>query len=197
MESIRLYLPETAYAPEVATLSVGLYAPVEGYRLGITAADGSGLGDALPLADVTIQSLPGTYPNPQNQNFNDEIRLVGYDYDRRTLAAGEPLTVRLYWEALQEVPPDYLAEVGLRRPPGEPWDQVWSMTTPLVPQISNWQVGFVIMTEHVLETAVAPADYVVHVALLDPSTRQTQNIIAADGHWIDDHLLLARIRIEP
>ena len=197
VESIRLYLPETAYAPETATLSVGLYAPVEGYRLGITAADGTGLGDALPLAQIAIQPNAGKYPNPQNQNFNDQIKLVGYAYDRRVLATGEPLTLRLYWEGLQNVPPDYQIEVALRRPPGEAWEQVWGMTTRLLPPTDSWQVGYVVITEHVLETAVPPGEYLIHVALIDARTQTAENIVAEDGHWLDDHLLLARVRIEP
>ena len=197
VESIRLYLPETAYAPAQATLSMGLYAPVEGYRLGITAADGAGLGDAFELAQVAILPLPGDYANAQNQNFNNEIRLVGYEYDRRILAAGEPLTLRLYWQALQNTPPDYLVAVGLRRPPGEDWDQVWGTTARLLPQVSLWQAGWMVMTEHVLETAVAPGEYLVNLALIDAGTQAAQNIIAEDGHWIDNRLQLARVRIEP
>lgn len=197
VESIRLYLPETAYAPETATLRVGLYAPVEGYRLGITAVDGTGLGDAFTLTDVAIQSLGGAYPNTQNQNFNNEIRLVGYAYDRRVLAAGEPLMLQLYWEALQDVPPNYLVEVGLRRPPGEDWDQVERTTTLLVPQISNWQRGYMMMTEHPLETAVASGEYIVHLALHDATTGEAQNIVGEDGRWIDNRLQLARVRITP
>ncbi len=197
VESLRLYLPETAYAPETATLRVGLYAPVEGYRLGITAVDGTGLGDALTLAEIAIAPLVGAYPNLQNQNFNNETRLVGYAYDRRILAAGEPLTLRLYWESLQDGPPDYEIEVGLRRPPGEDWDQVWGTAVRPVPPTSSWQKGQVVVTEHVLATAVTPGEYHIHIALLDAVMERAQNIVGEDGHWIDDQLLLARIRIEP
>ncbi|MCA9932449.1 MAG: phospholipid carrier-dependent glycosyltransferase [Anaerolineales bacterium] len=195
VESIRLYLPETAYALEMATLSVGLYAPVEGYRLGITAVGGTGLGDALTLTQIAIQSNAGEYPNPQNYNFNDQVRLVGYAYDKRVLAAGEPLTLRLYWQALVDNPMGYEVEVGLRRSPGEDWDAVSSMRQEL--PTAEWRAGEVMVTEYVLETAVPPDNYLIHVALIDTSTQTAQNILAEDGHWIDDHLLLAIIRIEP
>lgn len=195
VESIRLYLPETAYAPAQATLSMGLYAPVEGYRLGITAADGTGLGDAFELAQVAILPLPGDYANAQNQNFNNEIRLVGYEYNRRILAAGEPLTLRLYWQALMDSPPDYDIEVALRQPPGEAWHQVWGMAARPPRPTSQWRAGEFVVTEHVLETAVAPGDYLVHIALVDAASRKAQNIVGEGGYWIDDHLLLARVKI--
>jgi hypothetical protein len=33
--------------------------------------------------------------------------------------------------------------------------------------------------------------------LVDSMTKEPQNIVAEDGHWIDNHLLLARVQIRP
>lgn len=196
VETIRLYVPETAYTPDTAVLRVGFYAPDEGYRLGITAPDGTGLGDALTLAKVQIEPLPGvTYPNAQNQNFNNEIRLVGYAYSQRDLLAGTPLTVTLYWQMEQDAPMDYLVEVHLRESPGEFWNTFARADLPLQPSTSAWQKGQQFTTTHVLATAVPANTYLIHVALIDSSTYIPQNIVAEDGHWLDNHLLLARVRI--
>src|SRR5690606_25620898 len=117
VDSIRLYLPETAYTPETATLSVGLAGP--DYRLGITGPQGEGWGDALPLA--TLELLPATHlydgaeeiPNPLDQNYENQLRLMGYAYDTRQLAPGEPLAVTLYWRALPDVREAYRVQLQL------------------------------------------------------------------------------------
>ena len=104
VERLQLYVPETAYVPADAELRVGHYAPGDGYRLGITdAATGEGLGDAFPLGEVTSSPAAGLgeRPNPGDYNFEEQLRLTGYAYDRRLLQPGEPLNVTLYWEMLQ------------------------------------------------------------------------------------------------
>jgi hypothetical protein len=200
VESIRLYVPETAYTPAAATLSVGFYAADEGYRLGITGPDGSGLGDALPLGTVQIAPAEAdtAVPNPGDYNFNDEIRLVGYEYNQRQVRAGQPLAVTLYWEALMESPPDYELEIQLRRPPGEAWHTVQGATERPQPPTPAWPPGALTVTRREIETtAVPPGEYTVHVALIDRETKAPQNIVAEDGHWLDNHVLLGKVRIRP
>ena len=207
VESIRLVLPETTYTPATATLSVGLYAP-DGYRLAIADAGGDALGDALELATVTIAPLSGPdeasgdYPNLLDQNFNNEIRLVGYEYDRRTVSTGESLTVTLYWEALPAVAAGYIVEVHLCDESCQPWNVRGTAVNPLPDSQSptpGWNSGQVIQDSYVLpiHEDLAPGSYLIHVALLDDMTKEPHNIIAEDGHWIDNRLLLARVRIEP
>lgn len=200
VESIRLYVPETAYTPVTATLSAGFYAADEGYRLGITGPDGTGLGDALPLGTVQIApaAAEAPVPNPGNYNFDNEIRLAGYEYDQRQITAGQPLTVTLYWEALEDTPPDYNLEIELRQPPGEDWHTVKGEGRRPQPPTTSWTPGVITMTRRAVETtAVLPGEYTVHVALIDRESKAPQNIVAEDGHWLDDHLLLGKVQIRP
>ncbi|HEX6384959.1 MAG TPA: hypothetical protein VF177_09845, partial [Anaerolineae bacterium] len=207
VESIRLYVPETAYVPATATLSVGLYAP-DAYRLAIMDAEGTMLGDALELGTVTIAPLSrlaevsGNYPNLLDQNFNGEIRLAGYEYNRRTVRAGGSLTVTLYWEALRDVTTDYIVQVHLCDELCQPWNvRETAEGRPRGGQLptSTWTDGQVVQDSHVLSIAkdLPSGSYLIHVALIDAMTKEPQNIIAEDGHWIDNRLLLARVRIEP
>jgi hypothetical protein len=196
VESIRLYLPETTYTPAQASLSIGLYAPVEGYRLGITADDGTGLGDTLVLGQVTILPQDGSsLPNALDQNFNNEIRLLGYEYDKRVLQPGEILTVTLYWEALS-VPEDYEIQVHLV-------DENDSVRTTAdhrpTPPTTQWQPGQQVQTQHqfTISPDLSPGDYIIHAALLAIKSQKRQNIVAEDGHWINDHLSLSRVNISP
>ena len=197
VESIRLYLPETVYTPVQAKLSIGLYAPVEGYRLGITAGDGTGLGDALVLGDVTVEPTAVTnIPNPLDQNFNNEIRLVGYEYDQRAAHPGDTINITLYWETVGQ-PANYDIQVALL----ESWGAVreTAVNNPIPPPTSQWQANQSIQTQHQLTIpANLPQNsYHIHVALLDTTDQTRQNIVAEDGHWLNDHVLLSKVVITP
>jgi hypothetical protein len=204
IESIRLYVPETAYTPATATLSVGLYAP-GAYRLGITGPDGRGLGDALTLGTVAIEPWSGPYlaaadyPNPLDQNFNNEVRLVGYEYDQREVQAGEQFTVTLFWQAGRQVVTDYIVQVHLLDEMGSVRATADSRLQQEHSPTNIWQPGQVIPDRHVVpvDASLPSGSYRIHVALLDSVTKEPQNIVAEDGHWIDNHLLLARIRVWP
>jgi hypothetical protein len=196
IESIRLYLPETTYTPAAAHLNIGLYAPNEGYRLGITSADGSGLGDAFDLGEVKLEpQTAAAIPNPLDQNFNNEIRLIGYEYNQRVFQPGQTLTVTLYWQALTE-PQDYTVEVHLLNE-----KERVRATADLRPDPSTdqWQAGQTYQTQHELNLRdnLSAGSYIIHAALLDSTTQTRQNIVAEDGHWIDDHLLLSKVLITP
>ena len=198
VDSVRLQVPETAYTPVTATLSIGLYATT--YRLGITAPDGEGLGDSLPLATLELRPrtdlYPGAdrYPNPLDQNFDNEIRLIGYRYDQRVLLPGDELEITLHWQALKTDSPDYLTRVRLLDEAG----QVMAIDDArLRPPAGAWARGDVVEDSHSvpLDNDLPPATYTVQIALLDTVTHEPLNIVADDGHWIDDRLNLAGIRI--
>ncbi|MCB8987521.1 MAG: phospholipid carrier-dependent glycosyltransferase [Ardenticatenaceae bacterium] len=80
VESIQLVVPETAYTPNEATLSIGYYAPGS-YRLGITAPDGL----AMRRRYKFIQPTPLVIIRTQNETLNGCL-LSGYDYNKRIFA---------------------------------------------------------------------------------------------------------------
>ena len=208
VDSIRLHASETMYTPGNAKLSIGLYAPGENsYRLGIANPDGTFLGDALPLGDITIAEVANwredgrSFPNLLNQNFFNDVRLTGYAYSQRVLKPGDALEVTLYWEALRDAPPDYMVEVVLCQPPCADWMPM--LTTDISPPqsapTSSWQSGQIVADTHILplDPNLPPGSYSIHVALIDAVTKAPQNIVAEDGHYIDDRLLLSDIRVQP
>ncbi|MCB8928482.1 MAG: hypothetical protein H6652_23020 [Ardenticatenaceae bacterium] len=208
VDTIKLHASETMYTPATAALSIGLYAPGENsYRLGIAAEDGTFLGDALPLDDITIAEVDNwrsdgqTFPNLLNQNFFDDLRLTGYEYNQRVLAPGDSLEITLYWEALREAPPDYLVEVSLCELPCADWmpKLATAVSPPRSAPTSNWQAGQIVADPHIvpLDPTLPPGSYSIHVALIDAVTKAPQNIVAEDGHYIDDRLLLSSIRVQP
>jgi hypothetical protein len=62
-----------------------------------------------------------------------------------------------------------------------------------------WQAGEIVIDNHELplRSSLPPGTYQVQIALKNADTRQRQNIIAEDGHWIDDHIRLAGIKVLP
>ena len=78
-------------------MRVGLFEPTLG-RLPALAPDQEPLGDAVVAGGVAVEPRPGVWPNAQKSNFGDEIDLVGYMLEPRSLAAGETFTLTLYWQ---------------------------------------------------------------------------------------------------
>ncbi len=202
MESIRLYIPETAYAPSAVNLSVGFYAPVEGYRLAATAVDGTILGDALEFGRLNIEPMPdapNAVPNPQNQNFGDDILLYGYEFSDREVNAGDVLTVSLYWRALQNNMPDYKIQLRLLNENGEVVTKRESRPQDGLSDTRAWHMGDEIVDNHNLhvDDNLPSGLYYVQVSIEDAVSGQYKNILAEDGHWIDNKLKLAGVRLLP
>jgi hypothetical protein len=194
VDRIRLYLPETAYAPAQVAVQIGLYAP-EGYRLRLSDPAGDSLGDALPLAQVPLKPRPGALPNPQDANFNDELRLVGYEMAPRLAAAGEEVTVTLYWEPLAEARTDRQVQVWLLDETG-----AVVATANQAPPEALLREGAegAISGRHVLSLAGLSAGvYRVELAVFAADSGRRLPLVAPDGHWIDERLLLPRVRVFP
>ena len=190
VERIRLWLPETAYAPEAAVLSLGFYAP-EGYRLAVS--NGNYRPDAFMLAQVGIQDQPGELPNAQAQNFGGQVWLRGFEF-LRTVEPGAVLPVVLYWEAAQSEPVDYAVQLRLLNEQGE---TVAEMVERPSPPMAHWQRGQQVVDRQLFAVPhdILPGYYRFSLALLTPITGQPENIVGESGHWIDDRLLLPYVSI--
>lgn len=193
-DSIRLYVPETAYAPSTAQLSFGLYVAGEaGYRIGITDEAGNGLGDAFGLGEITITPITSEFPNNQQQNFNNEVVLRGYDYSARMIGA-EPLAIDLYWEGGREGQTTYEIALDVVDERGV---VVQTAVYPFPQNTATLAQGESLHTTHLVDFSThSQGIYKIHVALLDVNSKQRQNIVGEDGHWINNHLPLSSIRVE-
>jgi hypothetical protein len=196
VEHIRVHVPETAYAPEMATLSIGLYAP-DGYRLAASDASGEALGDSVALANMAIEANAGDLPNPQAQDFAHDLMLVGYEYDRRVLVAGDELAVTLYWRALNDVQVDYVIRLRLIDENGHAVLSAKQRPQSGQAPTSTWHEGLTLKDIHQLNLPedLLPGRYVVDLVVIDAATDALTHILAEDGHQIDSHLPLSEIRI--
>lgn len=98
------WLPRRLHATLVTVLALGL---------GILAA----LAPVRWIAPAYAapQLLPATaqVPNPAQIVFGDQMRLVGYELDRREAQPGDTIYLTLYWEALRPLTSDYSIFVHL------------------------------------------------------------------------------------
>ncbi|GMQ78136.1 MAG: hypothetical protein BMS9Abin02_0634 [Anaerolineae bacterium] len=197
VEEIRLYTPETAYTPSKVRLSVGLYDP-GAYRLAVTDINGLYLGDAFELTSLNLKPKDGEYPNPQDQNFNNEIKLIGYEYDRQVINENQDLEVTLYWQSLDNIETDYIVQVDLLSGDGQIVSSTNSRPKNGDSPTNTWKKGDLIEDIHILtiEPGTPAGSYLVDISLIDAETNRAQNIVADDGHWIDNNLILAPIRID-
>jgi hypothetical protein len=194
VERFSLYLPETAYAPGETTLNIGLYAP-GAYRLGVAdAPTGRGLGDSFSIGRIAIQPAAPEgvehLPNPGSYYFEDRIRLLGYQYDRRSLGPGDPLTVTLFWEALREAPGAYDVQVRLLDEAG---NVAFAAQRPLPALTRDGPTA----DTHIIpaDPARPPGSYTVQVSLEDPAAERRLQLVTDDGRWIDDKLRLSAVRL--
>jgi hypothetical protein len=201
VESLRLYVPETAYTPAQGRTMIGFYAP-DGYRLGVTdGRDGSGLGDAYTLGMVNLEPAGGGepgLPNPLEQIFENKIRLAGYEYSQQLLAPGEPLTITLYWEALQPIDEDYLVQLRLLDDSGSVVANLEERPLGGGRPTISWQPGERIADSHtlILDPLLAGNHYVVQLALEEAGTERRLNLVGEDGRWLDNRLYLSRVAIQ-
>ncbi len=199
-ETVRLYLPETAYVPAEAALSVGFYAPGEGYRLAVTDSDGRLLGDAFPLGQISLEpgGVEQIIPNPQTLNFEDKIRLAGYAYNERLLMPGDVLGLTLFWEALQDAPGDYYVQIRLLNEAGQVVQTRESVPGDGRLPTTAWFAGDLVEdTQNLFVPPDLPAGpYQIQIALEETGSEKRLNLVAEDGHWLDDRVLLAGVRVQ-
>lgn len=200
VETIHLHVPETVYVPETAELSIGFYADdPDGYRLGVSAEDGTVLGDHFVLADnieLIANSADHNLPNALHKSFENGLTLVGYEFNTRQLQSDDVFAATFYWQGTENAPDSAIVEVGLCEDPCPDWLAPHPVTAvPL--SLSNTGEIVEVTANFALNDDLANKSYVIHVTLIDDSTKEYQNIVAEDGHYIDDRLLLAKINIQP
>ncbi len=188
-----LHVPETAVAPANLELVVGLYDFATGERL--LLADGR---DAVRLADVQLTAVPGAYPNPVQVNFEDELVLVGFEVLPRRVAAGESVTVTLYWQVKRPLSADYTFFAQVVDEDTTRW-----AAQDLAPTegTSAWQVGEVYpFTMTLALQADTPPD--IYPIIIGLYTRTPDGgfdrlqILTEDGRLTDDFLQLTLLRVE-
>jgi 4-amino-4-deoxy-L-arabinose transferase-like glycosyltransferase len=189
-DTVRVHIPETAYAPDTGYLQVGLYLP-DGPRL--ITSDGR---DALPLEAVEVRPWAGELPNPLDVNFGDQAALVGYTLDRRVAQPGETIRLTLYWRASAPMETDYRVFAHVLGVEDQVWANSDGQPAGGASPTSQWRPGQVVEDVHELTVGLTtpPDFYDVEVGVVAPGGSRLP-VIAEDGHWLGKRVLLSKVRV--
>jgi hypothetical protein len=193
-------IPVVTVAPAAAHIEVGLYDLSDGTRLPLASGT-----DALALAPVMLAARPeidlpaiGALPNPLNENFDNQIELIGYDLDRRAARPGDTIRVTLYWRARAPIHTNYSVFAHVRGQGETLWAGQDSWPQQGAAPTAGWQPGQVISDTHSLQikTATPPGQYDLEVGLYDAGGQRLLQY-DADGLPTDlDFVYLSRLRVE-
>lgn len=155
-------------------------------RLGWTRADGEPLqvrqrwrplGAVMALDNVEVKGRPHHFEPPEVANerradFDGKIRMLGYDLDPRPVSPGERISLRLYWQALQDINSSYVVFVHVVDEEGRIVAQRDAAPGGGTLPTTGWVRGEFIEDLHTVELPrdLATAEYSVLVGLYDPSS---------------------------
>jgi hypothetical protein len=193
-DTYRLQVPETAYAPGAGPLEVGLYLPQSGQRLQITEGV-----DNVRFGSVAVKPHEGPLPNPAYFNFGDKIALMGYNFDRRTVAPGDTLRLTLYWEALVSMEESYTVFVHVLGKEMQMWAIGDGVPVNKLSPTFTWQPGRIVQDPRdlTLDPNTPPGVYDVEVGLYLSQTGGRLRLLADDGFPLDTRVFLSKIRVNP
>ncbi|MGC9349016.1 MAG: ArnT family glycosyltransferase [Anaerolineae bacterium] len=145
----------------------------------------------LSLVELTVQSPDRSFTvpdiaHPLDVPFGGEqgavVRLLGYDLD--TLEAGQPLSVTLYWQSVQETPVDYRVFLHLRAAEDDELvAQVDEMPQAGDYPTSLWVADEVVTDVHALAIPpdLPPGDYHLTVGLYLPVSGEHLRVETGDA----------------
>lgn len=195
---IAVRVPPGAYAPQTLTVKVGWYHLPTGERMTLPNGNATytvGQVELLPReSDLDV-------PNPVAINFGNEIELVGYDLSDLTPAAGDDVTLTLYWRALRPLDVNYTVFAHIIDPRSftiYAGKDSWPADSPT----GAWQPGDIIEDVRVMTVRedTPPDIYELEVGLYtqepDGSFPRLR-IVTADGGMADNWIYLSRVRVLP
>ncbi len=179
-------LPDTTYAPATAHWEAGLWQADTGDRAFVLDASGRPVSAAVSFGQLSIESLPGPYPNPLAVDFGGELQLKGYSLPSRTLASGQPFELTVHWEQTAPLSHPYLLFMHVVAADGSIWAN------------NSFPVSG---AEQTVQPALAPdtppGNYSLEIGVFyDAGNGPVRlKMLAEDGHELDDHLRLTGVRV--
>ena len=199
-ERYAVTIPTAAYTPDRGRWAVGIYDHKTGARLPARLVDtdptlaAEAAADSLRFGAAEVAARPGEIPNHIATDFADNVTLAGYSFSSRSVQAGEPLTVTLYWQARGPVAGDYttfahLLDAGFATYGGHDG-------TPQ-PPTNAWRPGGIITDTHAFPVSAdaAPGVYQVEVSLYTRPDFDRLGLAHTPGAEGADRLLLGPVRV--
>jgi len=187
----------TAYAPARLMWEIGLFDPTSGARLPAVDRSGRAVGDSCRFGQIELTRPSGSPFNPVAYDFDDQIELIGFDLDRRTVRPGDTLHLTLYWRAVAQPLRDYTVFVHVL---GKQQDKVAARDAQPSPPTSRWEPGQVVTATYPLQFDAAAKPDVYDIAIgvyyfTGASSFQRLKVITRDGRQQQDVVWLGKVRV--
>ncbi|MFO7684354.1 MAG: hypothetical protein R6X34_30355, partial [Chloroflexota bacterium] len=135
---------------------------------------------------------------PMNVAFANGIRLLGYDLAQESIAPGEPLRLRLFWQTTEPVTEQFkvfthlLGDVFNAETGNFLWGQQDNEPVNNKRPTTTWRPGEVIVDAYAMPTALnAPEGvYRLEIGLYNPVTGERLMVVDEDGEFVADHVVL-------
>ena len=199
-ERYAVTIPAAAYTPDRGRWVVGLYDQHTGQRLPVRLVSADPAltvqagADSLNFGAAEVAARPGEIPNRIGADFADNVTLAGYSFSSRSVAAGKPLTVTLYWQARGPVTGDYttfahLLDAGFGMFGGHDG-------TPQ-PPTGAWQPGRIVTDTHtfIVSPDAVPGFYQIEASLYTRPGFDRLALLHTTGAEGADRLLLGPVRV--
>jgi hypothetical protein len=197
-----VWLDETTFAPSRALLELGLYDLATGERPLIRVEQGvesKVIDNALRFQPIRIEPRPGDLPNPLSFQMESKMALLGWDVEPRVVAAGETLSLTLFWDCLEPMSRDYQVSTQVIRA-----DQLKAAQSDAAPgglPTREWVVGQRVIDrrELLIEPGSLPGGYDILVSVYGWETGDTikrLRLIDGQGYVLPgDSLTLGQVRV--
>ena len=199
-ERYAVTIPTAAYTPDRGRWIVGLYDHKTGRRLLVRlisadpALDLQVDADSLRFGAAEVAARTGEVPNRIMADFADNVTLAGYSFSSRSVRAGEPLTVTLYWQARGPVTGDYTTFAHLL---DAGFDTYGGHDAVPQPPTGAWQPGRIVTDTHAFTVSpdAAPGFYQIEASLYTRPDFDRLGLAQAPGAEGADRLLLGPVRV--
>ena len=182
--------------PGVYQIEMGMYDPTTMIPLEPVDGDGNLLLGPVEVVRGTA-SLP---PSPQvvhEANFNNKVRLIGYDLEGES-APGATLQLTLFWESLASMDADYTVFVHLAGEDGKIWGQRDSQPVTGFYPTSLWSPGEFVRDQVDLPISdeALPGKYELRVGMYHPGTGQRLPVLNSAGKIVGDSATLDQVELK-
>lgn len=131
-------------------------------------------------------------------DFEESIRLEGYEIASSSLRRGDALVLLLYWSASQKIEKDYTVFVHLTTKDGMMLDGYDSQPRQGAAPTSNWATGRMVVDPIVFPISfdLSPgAEYRLEIGLYNPVDLTRLSLVNSEGKPIGDHVAIGPLSI--
>ncbi len=162
-----------------------------------TFSPGPLAADAIDLGAIRVNGPPRIFEPPPmahtvEATFGTAVKLLGYDIDPDPIVAGSPLTLTLYWQAIETPGGDGKVFAHLFGADGRPLAQHDGAPADGARPFAGWLPGEVVADRHQIQVpaGIDAADLALGVGVYDSDSGDRWRVGAAEGGGEDGRLRL-------